>query len=435
MLGVALLVVVGAPLKAFSVEARLGLSPDNGKAFLTKTLEEAQSEIVLNFYQFEEPSIVQLVKQKIREGVSVRILVEGSPVGGFTQGTAGALTELRSAVHASKVQVGYQIGVMKKTTADRRRYTYDHAKYAVIDRKTVFVSSENVKSGAYVNAGKVGNRGWHVAVKDDALAAHFLRAFDTDFCQGCSDIWDALARGVPTPTVGQSPPKPEKSRSFPVIPEVRTQVAVQGVVFAPRAVRGLVELINSADTSVDLQYLSLPPTWLLPSNTRIENPVLTALSDAAKRHVKVRVLLNDERVFAGGGKGDQKGDLPAATNKNLQSVCALYRLAQSRGLELDARIVDIQKSELSYIHNKGILVDGEQVLISSINGTHNSIELNRETGVILSSRDAHAYYKGAFDVDWGTTPVTESGACKTAGGPGANESLAPVLTKLFSVSL
>ncbi|MFW9976280.1 MAG: phospholipase D-like domain-containing protein, partial [Candidatus Thorarchaeota archaeon] len=51
-------------------------------------------------------------------------------------------------------------------------------------------------------------------------------------------------------------------------------------------------------------------------------------------------------------------------------------------------------------HNKGIIVDGRIVLISSINYSDNSIEDNREAGVIIENEEIAQWYLEVFDYDW-----------------------------------
>jgi hypothetical protein len=46
-------------------------------------------------------------------------------------------------------------------------------------------------------------------------------------------------------------------------------------------------------------------------------------------------------------------------------------------------------------------VDGRIVLISSINYSDNSIENNREAGVIIENEDVARWYREVFDFDWG----------------------------------
>ena len=51
-------------------------------------------------------------------------------------------------------------------------------------------------------------------------------------------------------------------------------------------------------------------------------------------------------------------------------------------------------------HNKGIIVDGRMVLISSINYSEGSITRNREAGVIIENKDVAQWYLEVYDFDW-----------------------------------
>jgi len=52
-------------------------------------------------------------------------------------------------------------------------------------------------------------------------------------------------------------------------------------------------------------------------------------------------------------------------------------------------------------HNKGIIVDGRIVLISSINYSDDSITENREAGVIIENEAIAQWYQEVYDYDWG----------------------------------
>ncbi|MFH1263821.1 MAG: phospholipase D-like domain-containing protein, partial [Pseudomonadota bacterium] len=67
------------------------------------------------------------------------------------------------------------------------------------------------------------------------------------------------------------------------------------------------------------------------------------------------------------------------------------------------------------IHNKGFLADDRFALVSSINGTQNSVMNNRELGILLDSPDAAQYFKMAFNADWNVSPEsTETTPCAQA---------------------
>jgi cardiolipin synthase A/B len=52
------------------------------------------------------------------------------------------------------------------------------------------------------------------------------------------------------------------------------------------------------------------------------------------------------------------------------------------------------------VHNKGVIVDGKRVLVSSINWNENSPSYNREAGLIIDHTGAAGYFTGVFDCDW-----------------------------------
>jgi phosphatidylserine/phosphatidylglycerophosphate/cardiolipin synthase-like enzyme len=114
----------------------------------------------------------------------------------------------------------------------------------------------------------------------------------------------------------------------------------------------------------------------------------------------VRVLLDGSRYNdEGPADNDEMADLVNA-------------LALREALPITARIMDPGAGNLDTIHTKGIIVDGEIVLISSINWNGNSPNFNREAGVILESPAIGGYYSSVFDEDW-----NRAGAGAGAGGP------------------
>jgi phosphatidylserine/phosphatidylglycerophosphate/cardiolipin synthase-like enzyme len=52
------------------------------------------------------------------------------------------------------------------------------------------------------------------------------------------------------------------------------------------------------------------------------------------------------------------------------------------------------------IHNKGIVVDGEAVLVSSANWSSDGILRNRDAGLIIANAEVAGYYQQVFLDDW-----------------------------------
>ena len=155
-----------------------------------------------------------------------------------------------------------------------------------------------------------------------------------------------------------------------------------------------------------------------------------AVIEAARRGVKVRVLLNDESVFAKHkAKENSEAELAlgtemgsnSATNsskyQNPVTMQILNDLASSENLDISATIADIEAMGVTYIHNKGILVDDDRVLVSSINWNQNSVMNNREAAVVVQSKDIHDYYETIFEKDWSVPTDNASRAPPPGGAP------------------
>lgn len=55
---------------------------------------------------------------------------------------------------------------------------------------------------------------------------------------------------------------------------------------------------------------------------------------------------------------------------------------------------------LAKLHNKGVIVDGELTLVSSINWGQGAVFRNREAGVIIHSPEVADYFTRVFLRDW-----------------------------------
>jgi len=76
---------------------------------------------------------------------------------------------------------------------------------------------------------------------------------------------------------------------------------------------------------------------------------------------------------------------------------------------LEARLIDYDRLGLSKLHNKGMIVDGNKTLISSINWNRNSVTQNREVGVIIESQEVAEYFTEIFLWDWNEPPIASAG--------------------------
>jgi phosphatidylserine/phosphatidylglycerophosphate/cardiolipin synthase-like enzyme len=271
-------------------------------------------------------------------------------------------------------QSGIPVYAMGSSTVAHAPYRYDHAKYVVIDRLFVLVVSENFKFNGFAPEGISGNRGWGVVVADPGTAEYFAAVFQAD---------------VRNPSVMPYPGKPGRLE----VPSTEKHAAE----FHPQTFRGatirpilapdtsslVTDMINSAKTSIDIEeaYISNETRFVL-------NPYLSAAINASQRGVRVRVLLDSYWYNIEG------------MNDNDEMVALINHIADADNLPLEARLADLETSRIGKIHNKGMIIDGRQVLVSSINWNSNSPNFNRETGVIIDHPGVAAYFLTVFEDDW-----------------------------------
>ncbi|WP_369792247.1 phospholipase D-like domain-containing protein [Methanoculleus sp. MH98A] len=357
------------------------VAPDCSYEVFAAAVTEAECEILVNVYEFTDEKMANDLICALDRGVAVTVLLEGGPVGGVSpegRAVAGALN-----------RSGIPVLSMTTTDAAHAKYRYDHAKYLVIDGSTVLVGSENFKPGGYPAAGLQGNRGWGVLLKDPELTAYFREVFLFDAAGGDIVPLEGTAAELYTPwapdyEIEFAPCRAEGARVTPVV--------------SPDTSVLILELIEGAEESIAIEQ-----AYITNETACDFNPYLAAAIDASRRGVAVRVLL-DAAWFNTEGDAD-----------NDEMVELINRLAAAEGLPLEARLADLEANNLAKIHNKGVIVDGRAVLVSSINWNANSPAFNREAGVIVEHPEIAAYYLAVFNDDWDA-----SNRSKASGAPGTD---------------
>jgi cardiolipin synthase A/B len=388
-------------LPAHAIPARFGLAPDNSQELLLSTLRGAKRSLLVNIYEFEHPKIADLLVERIRAGIDTRMLVEGEPVGGLSDESKAILSEIRQAMVEAKNPDNRLFLMTGVQGGKERRFRFNHAKYVVADGEVVLVSSENFSVNGHPDAGKKGNRGWGMAVKDAATAQRFTALFagDVDLKHGDVKEIPTRPRATGSRRIVAAPPE---DRAAPRIAGGKGEVDSVELLTSPDSLKGLTSLIRSARDSIEVEHMSYPSTWLTSDDKRRQSPLVAALLQAARNGVKVRVLLNDEDVF---GKPVHEAARDLADSKNEITAKLLMNRARCENLKIAARIVSVEKVGITYIHNKGMIVDGRTVMVSSINGTQNSVMNNREVALVVRGEDAGRYYGSAFAFDWKNSPA------------------------------
>ena len=344
-------------LRTGRTEARAFVLPDSPGVPL-ETLRQADRRILLAGYTFASQRVADALAAATRRGVTVRVLVDGAPVGGLPRREAGLLDSL--------VARGVEVRVLG---GPRARYDFHHAKYAVADDRAL-VMTENWKPAG---TGGHSSRGWGAVVRNEAVAGRLAAVFEADAGWRGATPWSEFRRGrVFEPADGAPPDDAYPSR---VAPSTVNVSSISVLVAPDNAEDALLELLADADESIRVQQVAVGGR---------RQSLLRATLRAARRGVEVRVLLSSAWYVQ---------------EDNRALVEWLNRRAEAENLPLEARMAN-PRGRYGKIHAKGVVVDGDAAVIGSLNWNNHSARANREVAVVLRGREAGGFYADAFDADW-----------------------------------
>ena len=129
------------------------------------------------------------------------------------------------------------------------------------------------------------------------------------------------------------------------------------------------KLIDSAKTSIEIEQAE----WVAPE-------IVQHVVDAAKRGVKVRAIFSPRDPI---------------TSDNAEPWRELVRTAGGQ----------VKYMSAPYVHAKMFLVDGQRAFIGSENVSDNSLNNNRELGIIFDQADAVLVVSQTFERDWQAATV------------------------------
>jgi phosphatidylserine/phosphatidylglycerophosphate/cardiolipin synthase-like enzyme len=342
------------------------VSPDCSSDVFFAAVDRARSTLLVNVYEFSSTSISSALVGAKGRGVDVSVLVEGGPVGGISPEEKTAIWHMN--------QSGIPVWEMAAPTGGHAPYRFDHAKYVVVDNRAVLLTSENFKQSGFPPAGVSGNRGWGVYLENPELAGYFTLVYRTD-----------AAGYAIQPVYGADGPVeqvPSTSYAVKFAPATFYNATVTPVI-APDTSWQITQLLNSAETSIEIEQ-----AYITNETATALNPYLAAAINASRRGVKVQVLLDSYWYNV-----EDEAD-------NDEMAALINRIAAQEHLPLEARCADLAAGNIEKIHNKGVIVDDRQVLVSSINWNSNSPNFNREAGAIIEHPGTAQYFRKVFDDDW-----------------------------------
>ena len=366
-----------SPAVFHNVSITTFVSPDSSSEIFSYAVNQASDEVLLNVYEFSSPAMADTLMTAKARQVDIKIIIEGGPVGGISPEGKEVIRNLTDS--------GIPVLMMVSRKGEPAPYRYDHAKYMVIDRRAILLTSENFKYSGFPPQGMNGNRGWGVYLEDPELAEYFSMVYMTDYCGKSMAGYNGSA--------GNPEALPSGKHRVEFTPGYFTGATVIPVI-APDTSNQISDLINSAEQTIEIEqaYITNETPFTL-------NPYLSAAINASRRGVHVRVLLDSYWYNI----EDEKD--------NDEMVALINRIGVSEHLPLEARCADLSVNTIDKIHNKGVIIDDQHVLVSSINWNSNSPNFNREAGVIIDHPGVAHYFLEVFEDDW--NPKTKVPGIKT----------------------
>ncbi len=353
-------------------------SPDSSLPALEDYLDGVENSLSIAVYQIESGRIARKLMNMSEDGVDIRVLVESGPVGGLTREESYCLSLLK--------KEGVEVALHGK---DYSPYPYLHCKYMVADNRSVLVTSENLGNTGFPHDTSCGNRGWGAVLEDKDLANYYSSVFKEDWYFSEEYEQVDISNVTQEEMFSGYRPRYEKksiSGSFEVMPVLSPDTSM--------ARDTILGMIDSAESSIYVQQF-YAYNW-----GGRENPYIENLIQAAKRGVEVDVLLDSTWY-----------NVQENVSDNDDTIERLNQLSFEKDISLEARLIDDEHG-FAKVHNKGMIVDEKEVLISSINWNSNSVLQNRETGMVIRSKKVGSYFSKIFQNDWRSdvvSPIADAG--------------------------
>lgn len=318
-----------------------------------EVLRSADDRLYLGGYSLESERVVEELLAAHDRGVNVRVLVDGTPVGGQSETEAEALDRL--------AERGIDVRVFDGPTT---RYRFHHPKYAVADDRAL-VMTENWKPAG---TGGASSRGWGLLVEGSEVADELAAVFEADAGWEDTAAWDRSLAGTLVDAGAASNSFP--GEFDPVAAEIDS---VRLVVAPDNAEAETLSLLAGAEESILVKQPTIAD----------DHAFIRELVSAAERGVEVRVLLDSTWYVE---------------DENEELVRWLDDQAESGDLPIEARLVEPDGFEK--LHAKGIVVDDHTTMVGSINWNDNSVGNNREVALIVENGEIAGQFASVFGADW-----------------------------------
>ena len=345
--------------RAASVTVRPFVLPDSPHVPI-EALTAATDRLYLAGYTVESERVADRLVEAAARGVDVRVLVEGTPVGGFPARGARVADRL--------VAAGISVRVFDGTP---RRFRFHHAKYAVVDDSAVVLTENWKRSGTGGNS----SRGWGIVADDRRVADDLAALFRNDAGGADTRPWSSFRATVSVHGPAQhasrdvggilAPGQPYPARFTPPPP---TAADVELLTAPDNAGDRIVARVDAADERV---------LAVVPRTGGPDGRIVRALRRAASRGVDVHLLLSNAWYDR---------DRNRALLETLADEPISVAIAEPR-------------SRYEKVHAKGLVID-DTAIVGSLNWNEGATTRNREVLLAVENAAVADFYARAYAADW-----------------------------------
>ncbi len=315
---------------------------------LISKLKDAKNHIHLEYYKFEEDeigkSILELLQQKAKSGIQVRMIVDAL-------GSNHISTFTIDKLKISGVEIYEYNPVLFSSLANRVNYR-DHRKIAIIDGKVSFIGGINV-ADKYINHGSSKHfwRDTHCMIEGEAtysLQILFLLN------------WYFVSKQLLKPSLDLFPQIENKGNTVTAI------ISSDPDSDYPNLMETYFSMITSAREEI---LISTP--YFIPNES-----ILTALKTSAKGGVKVILIL------------------PKVSDSIFVHSASLTYLG-----DLMRNDIEVYMYRKGMIHSKVMIIDGELSTIGTANMDYRSFDNNAEVNALFFDESLAQELKSYFESD------------------------------------
>ena len=361
---------------------QLSASPDSGWPTLRGFLGDVSSELTVGIYDFTSSHVLETVRAATI-GKTLQLVIDHPAKNPTADQTDEAtVAALRQDLGAGLTQAWALTRMDKLADAWIYPSAY-HIKVAVKDHQSMWLSSGNwnnsnqpaidpVTVAGDAQAARHGDRDWHVVIDHPGLAAMFEAYLSHDLTIAAGPNAPALSPGHRCSHPTRHPPDSAVRAVLPGHHHYRRHDDHPAADPRPRRLRH-----RHPAAYCQRYHHPVPaiPIHRTPHDTHrgfsAVQQLIGAVADRQQAGVDVKIIMSE---FETAGYLEQ-----------LQNV----------GIDV-VHNVKLQNN----VHNKGIIVDGHTVLVSSQNWSVAGTLHNRDAGVIIANSDAAGYFQQIFLHDW-----------------------------------